>query len=349
MTLDQDNNTGWPTVLCGFGSVAAGIAKDKRMSKHFKYQTHAQVLKDHPAFDWQAVIEPDLDGQRLAREEWGVPIVVSHPNELPSDFIPEVAVLATPPAPREELLRAMPSIKAVVVEKPLGHSLAESISFSDYCKEMGIVAQVNFIRRIDRTYRELLSGPLQKDIGEAQAGTVIYGKGILNNGIHMIDLIRMLFGEITYVRALGPVKKTELLPDDIDIVAALTLVNGAVITMQPINFRHYRDIVLDVWGTCGRLEVFQAGKFLRRSPVKQHRALENVNEIAIDETIALPSYLDTAYYQVYDDLAGAINGDGVVGSSLENAIRSETVVAAIKASAADDGAAVAVDSMEIRS
>ena len=140
------------TVLCGFGSVAAGIAKDKRMARFIKYQTHAQVLKDHPDFDWQAVVDSDPEARRIAREEWGIQVVVSSPRELQEEF--DVAVFATSPEPRISILNELGGIKAVIVEKPLGHTFDDARIFMEYCQKRDILCQVNLFRRTDKTYRE---------------------------------------------------------------------------------------------------------------------------------------------------------------------------------------------------
>ncbi|MCG8509229.1 MAG: Gfo/Idh/MocA family oxidoreductase, partial [Rhodospirillales bacterium] len=100
------------------------------MARHIKYQAHAQVLRDHPDFDWQAVIDPDPQARRAARDDWGIPIAVARPQDLPPSFEPEVAILAVPPAPRSELVRDLPTVKALVVEKPLGDTFARSLEFA---------------------------------------------------------------------------------------------------------------------------------------------------------------------------------------------------------------------------
>ena len=37
----------------------------------------------------------------------------------------------------------------------------------------------------------------------------IYGKGLKNNAIHYIDLVRMIFGEVYYVRSLTKFPKNK--------------------------------------------------------------------------------------------------------------------------------------------
>ena len=334
----------WKTVLCGFGSVAAGIAKDKRMSRFIKYQTHAQVLNDHLEFDWLAVVDPDPEARRIARDEWNIPVVVEKPQDILEHFKPDVAILATGPGPRAEILRNLPSVKAAVVEKPLGYTFAEAKSFAELCKDRNVICQVNLFRRTDKTYHDLMLGKMQESVGETQAATILYGNGLLNNGVHMIDLVRMLLGEIVSVRALGSLEKArnQVVKDDIDVPCALTLDNGAIVTMHPLDFTHYRDVMLDIWGTRGRLEIYQEGLFLRLSSLNEHRAIEGYSEVDIDNSKNLESYCGTAYYELYDDLARSLRIGKQPSSPLDIALQAETIVDSIKISASQNGSLVQI-------
>lgn len=61
----------YKTVLFGFGSVARGLADQPGRDKWYRYATHAQVLRDHPSFDWQAVVDVSDDALAAARDQWG--------------------------------------------------------------------------------------------------------------------------------------------------------------------------------------------------------------------------------------------------------------------------------------
>ena len=333
------------TALVGFGTVAVEIAKDRKMAKYIRYQTHAQVLQEHPDFDWQAVVDPDPVRRQCATDEWDIPIVVKSVSELLKCFCPDVMVIASPANVRGELLENLSEIKAILVEKPLGYNLDEAKAFVQRCQDFGIKLQVNLFRRADETNRMLLNGYLAEYIGPTQTALSLYGNGLFNNGIHMIDLIRMLLGEVTEVRALGPVQhlKEQAVKNDVNLALAMRLENDATVMMHPINFNYYRDVILDIWGEKGRLEIFQEGLFLRRSPLKPHRALEGHMEVAIDEPIYISSKSGEAYYQVYENLAAALNGECDLYSPGENALKSEAVIAAALASAADGKNTIMMD------
>src|SRR4051794_25876436 len=44
-----------PTVVIGFGKNAASDSEDLRTRLYYPYATHAQVLRSHPHFAWEAV------------------------------------------------------------------------------------------------------------------------------------------------------------------------------------------------------------------------------------------------------------------------------------------------------
>ena len=61
-----------PTALIGFGMVSNGYSDDKLMNKYCKYPSHASVLRDHPNFDWQIVIDKNKKACEIAEKKWNV-------------------------------------------------------------------------------------------------------------------------------------------------------------------------------------------------------------------------------------------------------------------------------------
>lgn len=327
------------TVLIGFGAVAAGVSEDKKMAKYYSYQSHADVLKAHPCFEWNAVVDPNEDARKYAQNVWGVPVVVESVDKLPHPAEYDVAVIATRANIRKEIVEQLPAVKAILVEKPIANSHREAVDFTEVCKKKNIKILVNLFRRADKTNHFLKNQYIPKNIGNIQAGTIIYGNGILNNGIHMINLLRMLCGKIMSVRALSESKTLDepKLKDDCNIAAALTLVNGAVITMQPINFKHYRDVILDLWGEKGRLEIYQESLYIRYSPIKEHRAVEGYNEISIDQAVNVPNECGNAYYEMYNNLLDIVKNNTTPVCTALDAIEDHRIIENILLSAKKQG------------
>ena len=332
------------TALIGLGRIGRTYAHDKRTARHYRYASHAQVLNAHPAFAWEAAVDPDPSALEATSLEWKVPHTFRDVEEMARSCRPEVAVIATPPEARLKVIQSLPGLRAAIVEKPLAANGAAAAELVDYCREQGIALQVNLSRRFDRTLTELAGDRLTDCIGTVQAAFGVYGNGLRNNGVHLIDMVRMLLGEVVAVRALGqPVARVASpIAGDVDLPFSLTLENGAVVCVGNLDFSYYREVALDVWGAAGRLEFFQEGLTVRLSRATDHRAIEAEREVASDRPETRTSGAGTALYALYDNLADALAGRAELASPATSALVAERVVDALIASADADGARMVV-------
>ena len=213
--------TGFRTIVVGFGNAADGSRHDARMAECFTYATHAQVLDDHPAFEWLGVVDPSEAAMQAARDDWNVPHVAGELATVAAAVEPEVAVIAVPPgAARAEIVQQLPTLKAVMVEKPLGIGRRDREAFIDFCRQRSINVQVNYWRRGDELFRRLAGGGLKDRIGRPQAAFATYPNGLYNYGGHMVDFIRMLLGEVATVQAIDEPRPLVDAPLDDDVEAA---------------------------------------------------------------------------------------------------------------------------------
>lgn len=331
------------TVVVGLGKIGAGYADDPVMARFYPYATHAQVLRDHPAFEWGAAVDLSDDALRAARERWGVRHTGRSAAEV-ADYAPEVAVLATPPESRIGLLEGLPSIRAVLVEKPLGRTLDEGERFLAWCRARGVAVQVALWRRCDTVFRQLAAGGLAARVGRPQAAFVLYGNGLLNNGTHMVDFVRMLLGEVEAAQAVAGVAPYREGPieGDTNVAFSLRLACGIAVSFQGLRFARYRENGVDIWGEGGRLSVLQEGLSIRACPVRENRAMQGEREVDSDGGEAIAPTVGRAFYEMYTNLADAVRGGAALWSSGESALRTARVVEAVLASAAAGGAAVEV-------
>jgi predicted dehydrogenase len=333
------------TALIGFGKMADTYAEDPIMARHYRYAAHSQVLAEHPAFTWDCVIDPSPDARDRAKERWGIAQTFATVTEAAAaGYAPDCLVIATPPTLRAAALKPLPSVKAILVEKPLGPSLAEGEALMTLARARNVMVQANIWRRADETLRRLAGGLLAEKLGRVQAATLIYGNGLHNNGFHMIDLTRMLLGEVVAVQAFGGAIPGPHLPlqGDFDLRFALHLMGGEIVLAQPVDFRAYRENGFDFWGTEGRLSVWQEGLTFALAPRRDNRAMRGESEIASDAAELLPTTVGTALWQMYDNLADAVAGRAPLWSPGESALQVERVVAALEASLSANGAKIEV-------
>lgn len=330
------------TVLIGFGAIAQGLAADPKMAAYFSYATHAQVLRDHPSFDWIATIDPRAAARRLVAD-WNPGPAAAEINRGIEALAPEIAVLAVPPEARLVAIERLCELRGVIVEKPLGRTLAEARTFLAACVKRKISVQVCYWRRGDRTLQKLAAARAAQ-LGAIQAGFGVYGNGLRNNGSHLIDLIAMQAGPIVAVRAIGAARAVARAPlvDDVGIAAALELANGAVVAIQPIDFALYREVSLDLWGTKRRRNFDQETLRIADFKVVAHRALLGAREVANDLPHLHPNTVEKAFFRLYDDFADALARGHEPASGAANALRTEITIDAILRSAARGGARVPV-------
>ena len=339
--------TGLRTIVVGFGQVSSGLTRDPRMATYFKYASHAAVLADHPAFDWQGVVDPSTAAQDDAKTNWKVPHCGGDLAAIVKAARPEIAILAVPPGERASMINQMPDLKAVLVEKPLNRpgQDADGSRLAEVCAERDIPVLVNYWRRADRQFQDLAAGGLMERIGQAQAVTGYYGNGLANNGGHLIDFLRMLLGEVSSVQALG---NTATVPDaplsrDAQLPFALTFKNGAIATAHALDFSQYREVGLDIWGGKGRLSILQEGLVTQVFPLAENRGLSGAMEVASDAGEMLETTVSDAFYRMYDNLADTAHGRADAWSPLTAAARNERIIALILRSAAEDGSRLSLD------
>jgi predicted dehydrogenase len=316
------------TALIGFGMTGAGYAEDTVMAKYFPYATHAQVLADHPLFSWQAVVDPSDMALKAARDKWNIPLTVKSVDALLKKLKPDVAVIATPPGHRIEIIKKLTNLRAVFVEKPLGETYQESLEFLEECNNREITIQVNFWRRGDEFFRSLSQGELEKHIGKPEAAFGLYGNGLINNGSHMIDFVRMLCGDIRHAEVICPEASFAEgpIPNDRNVSFLLSVQSGLNLVFQAIPFRSYREISLDIWGERGRLGLYQESLGIYLYPRRKNRGLSGEWEISSDKPKVFEPTCGHALYRMYDNLAESILSGEPLWSPGATALETEKII-----------------------
>lgn len=327
------------TVLVGFGEVASGYASDPKITNAFNDAAHIQAIKRHPAFNIVAVIDPSEQARKRAQSEWQVDQCHAEISQLPDGQRIDVAVLTSPASTRLAALAQLPELRAVLAEKPLGQVPGEAEQFVQRCADRNLPLQVNYWRRGAAGFRSLADGQLADLIGETQTVFGLYGNGLFNNGSHLVDFVRFLFGEIKIVQATSDATDVLLKRGSADKTMAftLTLESGIQVMISPIDFSAYREVGLDIWGSEGRLAIWQEGLSVQHFPRTENRGVSDADEIASDQPRTIDCSIRDSFYRIYDNIWRHLDQGEDLLSSGENALLTEQALMAVEISAANGG------------
>jgi predicted dehydrogenase len=318
--------------------------------------THAAAFAKHPAARLAALCDRDPDKAAQAALRWGAARAYSDPRRLFAENAIDLAVVAASSAARWEVVEPAlaAGVKVLVIEKPLATTLAESRRLVAAMDAAGAKSLVNFSRHWDPSMRDLREAIRAGELGRIQRLVGTYGKGLTNNGSHMIDLAATLCdARPLRARALGsPLDAGEAAwsdgrdgaPD-----AQVEFVDGAGalfhLTMLGTDQRAFTCFELRVVGSAAVCELSQGGRRLTLAPV---RADPNYAGYTIlGEAASLPARALEAMERMADEALQLAQGR-IAGASCDahTALRTALAVAAVGRSAEQDGRWVALDELE---
>ncbi len=156
-------------------------------------------------------------------------------------------------------------------------------------------------------------------------------------------MIRLLLGNVVAVRAAGPLRRDgSPLTGDAAAPFVLELDGPGIVSIAPLDFAHYREVALDLWGETGRLAIQQEGLTITRFPRRPNRGVSGAEEIASDEPQSVEIGAAAALPALYTNLAQALRRGEALLSPLEFALGTERVIDAVFASAIDGGRRVEI-------
>jgi len=165
-------------------------------------QSHAHAYTEHPGTQLVAVCDIDPQKAQRCATQWEVPHWYSDHREMLQATEPDVVSICTPDDSHTSIgmdVLQTKSVRGIFCEKPLDTDLEKARQLVEASARQEVALAVNYIRRFDSAFMELKRQVQQGEFGTIQAVSGYYGKGLLHNGTHWLDLLRYLFGEVAWV------------------------------------------------------------------------------------------------------------------------------------------------------
>jgi predicted dehydrogenase len=223
-------------------------------------QLHAKVISDMNDADLVAVCSRDLERARSVTDTFGGEPTTDFDQLLKRDDIDAVSICT---ASGEHATFGIPAAQAgkhVLVEKPIEISLEKADALIQACEDskvkLGVIFQLRFLDACQEVKHAIDSGALgnpvmadcymkfyrpQEYYSDSRwkgTQTLDGGGALINQGIHGLDLLIHLAGDIASVKAYMDVRAHENIEVEDTCVAAVKYANGALGVIQATTSVH---------------------------------------------------------------------------------------------------------------
>ncbi len=248
--------------------------------------THAEAYTHCEKTELVALCDSDPARLDAAAKLWGIAGTYSTARELVENQTLDVLSICTPTATHAEVLLAVLDTpnppRAILCEKPLGMTLAESEVMADLAAKRNVVLATVYMRRYANNFRALKKFLDGGGIGKIQTITGIYIKGSFHNGTHWFDMLRYFCGEVDRVSALNTLGETR---EDPTLDVAMHLRSGAFATLRAADHTAYTVFEMDLFGTGGRVRIIDSGfeiEVYRPMPSERYAGYVELQRVPMD-------------------------------------------------------------------
>lgn len=186
-------------VIIGAGRIAAGF--DVPGSKHVL--THAHAYHIHAKTDLVGIYDIIPAAATRAAKKWSTR-AYGDLEQMLDEMKPDIISVCTPDNAHVTALLKIAAFKPAIVicEKPIAVSFPDAELVVKIFVQKRIPLLINQTLRFDVKMQEIQRGLQRGAYGPVISASAFYAKGILHNGIHVVDLARFLFGEVNEARVL---------------------------------------------------------------------------------------------------------------------------------------------------
>ena len=313
-------------LLIGLGNVAVGY--DTADASSARVLSHARAFSRHPGFHLAGGVDPNGDCRRRFWDGYGAPTYADIATAM-GELSPDVVVVATPTALHLETVNAVFAAvqpQAMLCEKPLAYDLGEARQIVAACSRHDCALYLNFFRRAEPGVAEIRSRLIDGQIGTPVKGVVWYSKGLFNSGVHFLDLLQNLLGEVTSARVLAPGRLWQGNDPEPDL--EVTFAAGRVIFLAARAEEFFHNAV-ELIAPNGRLRYELGGARIVWQGIEDDPRFPGYIRLG-ERCETLPADFDRIQWHVAEQLAAALDGRPTPLCTGIEALRTQEILDIIK-------------------
>lgn len=188
----------YKVLIIGAGKIAGGFDKPTDSC----ILSHAHAVVKNKKVSLLGFYDTDFRQAGLTTKKWGGQAFKS----LTEAFCqkPDIVYICTPDGTHYRMIKKVAHYRPrlVVCEKPLTTDLKKSKALWRLCRKNKILVLVNYSRKFDHSIWRLKSEIEKNKYGKIIGAYGAYGKGLMHNGSHLINLALFLFGPLKTVKII---------------------------------------------------------------------------------------------------------------------------------------------------
>ena len=290
--MKKDN---YNALIIGAGKI--GAIYDQPNSKEIL--THAKAYTQSNKVSEIAFVDTDKVALEKACKRWNCR-GFSTIEEAVQNINPDIISICVPSELHYELLIQVCKFqpKLVCCEKPITLNPKQSKEVCDLYEKNNTLLSINYTRRFDTYVQTLKEQILQGVYGEVLNSSIIYTKGILNNGSHVLNLIEYLFGTVKSFKVLREIEDYQNQYEDKTIDAWLETDKCSSIHLLGANEKNYSIIEMDILFEKSRINFNQFGLKVTQQSVRKDPVFEGYSDLGDKQTeetqlhLAIQKYID---------------------------------------------------------
>lgn len=312
--------------IIGAGMIAAGY-DDPDMENIL---THAHAVCISSKTELVGFFDVDKGKSNAAAKKWNA-FVFENIHDLVKES--DIVCCATPDQLHYEILKTILSnpekLRAVICEKPIATNLMQATQIIKACSSFELPVVVNYTRRFLGGFERLKD--IASNMGRFIHGNCYYGKGLLHNGSHMVNLLDYIVGIVEY-KKLDVIKQiNDFYEKDPSIAFFLELEDDARV------FFHVIPSTIT--------SVFQFELFFEKGKLFYDSTLEQVKIYGVKEWDMYPGYTcyretgiikterSEAMINLYKDVINVISNGSKSKSDGESAVETLRICDAVRMNA----------------
>jgi predicted dehydrogenase len=231
--------------------------------------THALAYRRHPDYVLAACVEPDEKARTAFVRKWSAPAGYETLEQALDAEQFDVVSICSPTGthlPTLARLLAAP-LKAVFAEKPLDGDAVGARRLGAQYAAKNVPVAVNFTRRFDPAMQALKAEIASGRHGRLRAVAGWYGRGVVNNGSHMLDLAAFLIGSAPRLESVDGIIDDGVAGDP-TVTTTLDL-DGIPFRLTGCDGRDFARFELELTFTRTIVALEEGALSIRRRPVQE--------------------------------------------------------------------------------